>query len=214
MLDWAQQFIEHNAVWAYLIIVVWTFLEGETIVIICGMLAARQNGPHIVGVILSALAGSLAGDQTWFFVGRYKGKKFLGRRPWLQAKADKVHRLLEQWHTLLILGFRFLYGLRNLTPFVLGMGEVKTRRFVILNVIGATVWAVTFGLGGFVFGKAFETYLHEHYGKGLLGVCGLVFIIWMTRLLIRVRRARKGREALAAAGSASEPPIPPSEQGQ
>lgn len=214
MLDWAEQFVEQHANWAYLLIVVWTFLEGETIVIICGWLAAKEKGPHVVGVMLSALVGSMAGDQTWFYIGRFKGKTFISRRPWLQVKADKVHRLLDHWHTLLILVFRFLYGLRNITPFVLGMSELKSRRFLILNFIGAAVWAFTFTFGGFVFGKAFETYLSAHYGKALLGLCGLVFIIWLTRFLIRLRRARKGRLAIAAAGQASEPAVNPSEQGQ
>jgi membrane protein DedA with SNARE-associated domain len=54
----------------------------------------------------------------------------------------KAERLLNRFRTLLILIFRFLYGLRAVTPFVIGMSTVPTRTFVLLNAIGALVWAV------------------------------------------------------------------------
>lgn len=208
MFEWAEQFIREHTHWTYLLVIVWTFLEGETIVIVCGAFAAHAGGPNAVGIMLSALAGSMAGDQTWFYVGRLKGKSFIVRRPWLQARADKVHRLLEQWHTLLILVFRFLYGLRNITPFVLGMSDLKSRRFLILNFIGAAVWAFVFTYGGYVFGKAFKTYLHDHYGKALIALCALVFLIWLTRFLIRLRRTRKGLAAARAAAAADLARLP------
>lgn len=196
LLDRAVDLIREHAALAYLIIIVWTFLEGETIVIVCGYLAAQEGGPSIVLVILSALIGGMAGDQTWFFVGRLKGKAFIARRPMLQRQADKVHRMLEKWHTLLILGFRFLYGLRNATPFVLGMGEVKTSRFVVLNAIGAVIWAISFGLAGYFLGEAVETTIKNYQIEFLAGLVGLILGVWVIRVLLRVRRSRRAAQAL------------------
>ena len=50
----------------------------------------------------------------------------------------------KQHQNLLILGFRFLYGLRSVTPFVIGMSGISWLRFALLNVIGAGIWASAF----------------------------------------------------------------------
>ena len=78
------------------------------------------------------------------------------RRPAWRERSHTVLRLLERHQTLLVLGFRFLYGLRTVTPFVIGMSAVPTIRFIVLNIIGALVWAVAVGGLGFAFGHAVE----------------------------------------------------------
>jgi hypothetical protein len=66
------------------------------------------------------------------------------------------------------------------------MSEVKTLRFVTLNIIGAAVWATTFGFVGYSFGHAFEQLLgtvkkYELTALGLLVVLGLT--IWLSARL-------------------------------
>jgi membrane protein DedA with SNARE-associated domain len=152
-----ETFLQTYGYWALL---VGTLFEGETILIMGG-LAAHRGYLSLPLVILAAFAGTLAGDQFFFFLGRKKGKAFLDTRPSWKPNIEKVHVLLDRYQTLLILGFRFLYGLRTVTPFVIGMSRVKTGRFIILNVIGAFVWAVAFGTGGYLFGAALEVLLQE-----------------------------------------------------
>jgi membrane protein DedA with SNARE-associated domain len=180
--------LENHAYIAYIVLLVWTFLEGETIVIIAGI-AARDGHLWLPLIALCAFCGSLCSDQIVFFLGRYKGKAFVARRPKLQARAERVYRLLEKHQTWLILGFRFLYGLRNITPFVIGMSQVKTRRFVILNVTGAAVWAVTFACGGYVFGAAMETvFAGRQKWIVILGLVGVVSVVWVVRHIRRRSR--------------------------
>jgi membrane protein DedA with SNARE-associated domain len=184
----------------YVILLVWTFLEGETIVIIAGF-CAQDGTPNLLLVILCAFCGSLCSDQLMFFLGRYKGKGFIAKRPFWQLRAEKVYRILERHQTWLILGFRFLYGLRNITPFSIGMSEVRTKRFVILNVIGAALWATTFATAGYLFGKAAESFLDTREQKStvILGLLGLVVVIWIIRQIRRGLVARKLQAAQAAA---------------
>jgi membrane protein DedA with SNARE-associated domain len=181
---------ENHQYLPYLILLVWTFLEGETIVIIAGVFA-RDGTPWLPLVILCSFCGSLASDQMLFFLGRYKGKGFIAKRPAWQQRAEKVYRMLEKHQYWLILGFRFMYGLRNITPFTLGMSQVGTRRFVILNVIGAAVWAVSFACGGYVFGAAMETFVEKHQKTAVL-IALLIFmiILWIVRVVRRNRKAK------------------------
>ena len=66
---------------------------------------------------------------------------------------------------LLILGFRFIYGLRTLTPFLLGAGMVSPLRFFVLNLLGSMVWTLAIGLLGYAFGITLEAILGDlkHY---------------------------------------------------
>jgi membrane protein DedA with SNARE-associated domain len=181
--------IDSDSVWPYVILLVWTFLEGETIVIFAGA-CSTDNKPWLPLVILSAFCGSLISDQLMFFLGRYKGKTFIAKRPKWQQRAQKVYRIMEKHQTLLILGFRFLYGLRNITPFTIGMSEVRTRRFLFLNVTGAAVWATAFACAGYLFGTVVETYFEKEGKWVVMGVVLTVaFVIWVVRH-IRRRRAR------------------------
>ena len=150
--------------YGYLAIIVGTFLEGETALIL-GSIAAQLGYLELPWVIAAALSGTLIGDQFYFFLGRYKGKAVLRSRPRWQAGASKVFALLQRHETLLILGFRFLYGIRTMASFVIGMSHVATAKFVFLNVLGALIWAVIVGGFGYAFGKAFEMLIGDikHY---------------------------------------------------
>jgi len=146
--------------YGYLAVLAGTFLEGEAILVIAGFLAHRGY-LELPLVILSAFAGTLAGDQLYFHIGRIKGQAFLDRRPGLKARGRRVQDLLARHQVLLILGFRFIYGIRTATPFVLGASGVASGRYFVLNSCGALAWAAAFGAAGYYFGHALEVLLGE-----------------------------------------------------
>lgn len=69
-----------------------------------------------------------------------------------------------------------MYGLRNLTPFVLGMGRVPVAQFAFLNVIGAGLWAGAIGILGYSLGHAVDWRLGDirRYELELLGAVALL----------------------------------------
>lgn len=104
-----------------------------------------------------------------------------------------IHHILDNRQVWLTLGFRFLYGLRNITPFAIGMSQMPTRRFVILNAIGAAIWAATFAGGGYLFGMAMETFLAGQQKWLAIGaLLAVATIVWVVRI-IRRRRGRPER---------------------
>ncbi len=225
-MDWFHQIIEflkpdnisiflnEHVMMAYLVILVWTFFEGETIVIIAGA-AAVDWSPNPVGIILAAVIGSMCGDNLAFLIGRYKGKGIIAKRPFWQAKAQKVYDLLHRHHTWLLMGFRFLYGLRNITPFAIGMTEIPARRFFVLNFCGAVLWANAFTWGGFFLGRVFTGLFEHHKFTALAGLCALILSIWLVRTVIRRRKAQRMKREGAAgeATMAGEAPAGPGAPG-
>ena len=141
--------------YGYLTVLVGTFLEGETILVLGGF-AAHRGYLLLWGVIAAAFAGSLCGDLLFFFLGRRHSHWLLTRRPNWTNRVDRVRRLLDRYQTPTILSFRFLYGLRTVAPFVIGLSSVSTAKFIMLNAVGAFVWAVVIGTSGYLFGHAIE----------------------------------------------------------
>jgi membrane protein DedA with SNARE-associated domain len=173
--------------YGYFAILIGTFLEGETILVLGGF-AAHQGYLVLSGVILAAFAGSLLGDQLFFYLGRKHRRFVLAKRPAWKEKADKVHKMLDRFQTPMILSFRFLYGLRTIAPFVIGMSRVSVKKFVLLNAAGALIWAVVFGSGGYLFGHALEIFIgkvrhYEVHVFGMIAILGL--LIWSVHFYLR-----------------------------
>jgi membrane protein DedA with SNARE-associated domain len=148
-----------------------TLLEGESVLLLAGFAAHRGylDLPTVVGV---AIVGSFLGDQIWFFLGRRNGARLLERYPRYAEPAARAQALLARYHMPLILSVRFLYGLRTVLPFVIGMSDISTARFQVLNFGGALLWSVTITAGGYLFGHAVEYALGDlrHYEEALFGV--------------------------------------------
>ena len=96
--------------YGYLAILVGTFLEGETILLLGGF-AAHMGMLELPWVIASAITGSFSGDQLYYYIGRHYGPKIIAKRLSWQASAQKVYGHLHRHQNLLILSFRFFYGL-------------------------------------------------------------------------------------------------------
>jgi membrane protein DedA with SNARE-associated domain len=144
----------------YPALLIGTFLEGETVLVLAGV-AAKMGYLKLGWVILIAFVGTFLGDQLYFFLGRRHGKPFLLRHPGWSTRVEKAQSLLDRHERLLVVGFRFLYGLRTVTPFVIGMSGISTRRFFVLNAAGALVWATGFAILAYLFGHALELLLGD-----------------------------------------------------
>jgi len=195
--------------YGYWTIFIWTFLEGETVVIIAGVLAQQgYMDPKIIA--FCAFCGSCASDQLMFFLGKCKGPAILSRFPRLARNADRAQQLIRKYETPLILGFRFVYGVRNVTPIMLGINRVNHLKFLLLNVIGAGVWALTFTWGGFFFGGLFEGFMQEASHVALCILASVTVIaggIWYIRQrrrsqeLMRIIEENRGRERTSQNGN-------------
>jgi membrane protein DedA with SNARE-associated domain len=199
--QWIVDIANHYGPLVYLVILGWTFLEGETIVLITGALISGGD-VHLSVWLLSLFAffGSFGGDQAYFYIGRTYGSPLLARWPTMARKVEWAFRLLHRHENLFILSFRFIYGIRNVSPFVIGMSGVSRRKFLALNLTAAIIWANTFAWGGYYIGKALEKYLGESK------VFALVAIVVLAVGAALINWWRQRRKILAPATSQSAQP--------
>lgn len=196
--------------YGYLVILIWTFFEGETIVIVAGALSVRVGlEPWLIA--LCAFVGSFLSDQLMFSLGKYKGKAVLNYFPGLAKNTDRAARLLKKYDTILILGFRFVYGVRNVTPILLGISQVSHLKFFTLNLIGALIWAASFTAGGYYLREAFLTIMYQvgHIAAYVIAgviVLALVLIFWRKRAAARKeKKAARSEKSPAKEASTTTP---------
>jgi len=182
-----QQLIEH---YGYIAVFIGAVLEGETVLIVAGF-AAHRGYLDLGGVVAVATLGGFLGDQFFFTLGRARGRQLLARFPAIERQSARVQTLVNRYHTWLIVGVRFLYGLRVAGPVLLGMSEVSHARFAVFNLLGALIWASLIAGAGYVFGQTVEMMLsnakrYELEAAGVLLAAGIV--IWLYR---RARMKKK-----------------------
>jgi membrane protein DedA with SNARE-associated domain len=93
----------------------------------------------------------------------------------------QTYGYLPLHQTALILGFRFLYGLRTITPFALGMSRVRRGYFFLLNTLSALVWATAVGTGGYLFGNVLRIIMVDikRYELKVFGAIAIIGgLIW------------------------------------
>lgn len=164
-------------------------LEGETVVIIAGIMAhsGYLQLPWVMGV---AFCGAFCADQFCFQVGKRGGKRFLGKRPQWEPRINKVRRFLVGYQTVAVLSYRFIYGMRTITPIVIGASGFSTRRFVFLNLCSTILWAVLVSSAGYFFGDVVEAVLknfQRYEFAVMLAVAVAGGLIWFYRYRLKNR---------------------------
>ena len=199
--DQIASFMNEYGDWFYIGIFIWTFFEGETIVIFGGY-AAHHGIVDPVKLLFVAWLGSFLGDQVWFFLGRRYGEALLARFPKWRPKVEVALDLLYQYNALFIFSFRFIYGIRNVSSFAVGLSTLTWARFSSLNFLAAGVWASSFVTAGYLFSQASEAALGK--GAKVFGIGALVVFIIVVAVLLRRVNRKVEKFALAH----PHPPLP------
>lgn len=127
--------------YGYIAVAVGCFIEGEAAVIL-GSFAVLRGYLDMPSIMVAAFVGTVIGDNAWFWLGRRLGRPFILRRRGWRRKARRVQRLARNHGTMTILSVRFLYGLRSVTPFVLGAARVHPLKFLLLEMLSAVAWVL------------------------------------------------------------------------
>ncbi|SIR16261.1 membrane protein DedA, SNARE-associated domain [Rhizobium sp. RU20A] len=165
-------------------------IEGETVAFLGGVFAHRQLMPFW-SVAAAAATGSFCADQIFFFLGRRTSRWPRIRKRLSGQRAASVKDLLERHPTAFILSFRFLYGLRTISPIVIGLSGVPARTFLLLNALAASVWGIVIPAVGFFFSGLIEEMLGRlHLHAHLLLAIGIAILLGAgVTVLVRRRLA-------------------------
>jgi membrane protein DedA with SNARE-associated domain len=184
------QLIADNGACFYAIVILWTFLEGETIVLFAAFAAAQGLlDPWLL--LGAACLGSFAGDQFYFWLGRNFGLRLLERFPRWNSGVEAALRWLERYDTGFILSFRFIYGVRNFSSFAMGLSAIRWRRFLSLNFVAACLWAAAFVGTGYFLGHAFKAVLGDLARSFSMVMLGIFVVLGIGMWILHHRQKRR-----------------------
>lgn len=175
--------------YGYAAVFVGTFAEGESMLLLGGY-AAHRGYLELLGVIATAFFAAVAGDQTYFRLGRRYGARLLARRPRLNAKVNAAVRMVERHGTWVVLVMRFMWGLRIALPLAVGMTGMTARRFLGLDLIAAAVWSILIACIGYGAARVLTRWIVDlhHHERWIVGILLLLALGDLARRWLSVRR--------------------------
>lgn len=188
--------------YGYIILFVWSILEGEVGLIMGGIMSHTGDMNLYMAIFIAGLGG-FVGDQIYFYFGRFnKGfiqRKFRGQR----RKFAIAHILLKKYGWPIIFMQRYLYGLRTVIPISIGITKYPAKKFAVINLISAWVWAAITITPAYLLGEQILQVLEwatDHWYFAL--PFAVIFIVaigaWFRRIenqMLEKQHARKTRNS-------------------
>ncbi|OCL86285.1 DedA family protein [Arcobacter porcinus] len=159
------KFINLLKTYGYIILFVWSMLEGEMGLIMAGLMA-HEGAMNLFIAIFVAGLGGFAGDQVYFYIGRFNKKAVLKKLISQRRKFAFAHLLLKKHGWPIIFTQRYMYGMRTIIPMSIGITRYDARKFAFINLISAWAWASITILPVWYFGNEIMVVLHwakEHW---------------------------------------------------
>jgi membrane-associated protein len=165
--------VAQYGVWVYVILftiifvetglVVMPFLPGDSLLFVCGAIAAI-GGLSLPLLIVLLIVAAVLGDAVNYSVGRYFGPRVWG---WEQSRFfnrsafDRTHAFYEKHGAITIIVARFLPFVRTFAPFVAGVAEMTYSKFATYNVVGGVLWVTSLTVLGYFVGNL--PWVKEHF---------------------------------------------------
>lgn len=191
-------------------LVVTPFLPGDSFLFAIGAIAATENSPLSVTVVLGLLTvAAILGDTVNYWVGYYIGPKIFrkeGVRFLNRKHLDRTHAFYERYGGKTIVIARFVPIIRTFAPFVAGVGKMSYARFMTFNLSGGVLWVFSMTLAGYFFGN-----IPAVKKNFTLVILGIIFVSILPAVIEFFRERRRLRTEAAAAGNVQRPKVPAGE---
>lgn len=122
------------------------FISSAILFSIC-ILLYNMGALSVFSIVPLAILGAHLGDLSSFFLGKTIGPQLLSTKI-LQKRQKtiiKAQKFLDKFGPYTVLFGRFVPAIRALTPFLLGISDVKALRFYIADVIACLLWGTALG---------------------------------------------------------------------
>jgi len=186
-------------------------LPGTILIVAAGAFASGGQLSFPL-LLATAIVATLLGNGVGYWIGRRGGEAATTR--WARrfhVSHDNIERaqsLFTRYGGLSVLFTRFpLSPLSAIVNIVAGAARYSIRTFVVLNLIGVTVWASVYAGLGYAFGASWESI--SNLLNNITQVLTLVVIVaFLAYLLVRTLRDRQRRRD----AEATHPQAAPSEE--
>ena len=139
--------------YGYLIIFAGTFFEGETTLVLGGLLA-NQHHLNFWLVVGTAVLASYIGHVVFYFLGKTSSVWILEKFPSLKIKIDQAEYIIRRYETLSLFITQYVFGIRLASALSFGILDMKISKYLTLQFISCLVWAILFTALGYWVGSS------------------------------------------------------------
>lgn len=140
------------ATYGYIGLFLYSLGGGFVAIIAAGVMSFMGKMDLTLSISIAFIANAL-GDFLLFYMARYqKGIMMEGLRKH-RRKLALAHIMMKKNGSWIILIQKFVYGIKTLIPIAIGLTKYDFKRFAILNILSAGIWALVFGLGSYYSGS-------------------------------------------------------------
>jgi membrane protein DedA with SNARE-associated domain len=188
--------------YGYLAVGVLLFLEdfgvpapGETVLIAAAVYAGAGRLDVVVLVIIAVVA-AMAGDNVGYAIGRYGGRRLVGRYGryvgLTESRLEATEGFFSRHGGKIIVVARFVEGLRQANGIIAGLSGMPWLRFLGFNALGAILWVGVWVTLGDLAGTHIDVVYAElrRYEFYLLAALAVLVLVFVVRRVVRRRRRR------------------------
>lgn len=188
---------EYITRYGYIAIVIGTFFEGETTVLLGGIFS-KLRYMKLDYVMAWAFLGTFAGDCTFFFLGKVFGRNIIDRYEFLRNKIPLANGIMRRYGNFIIFLVRFFVGVRGIILLLLGCTDIKKRTFFLYSTISAALWSIVVSAIGYLFANVVYIFVHDikQYEMFIVPVVIIVVIlfIFVYRHIVKEREKTYGNQ--------------------
>lgn len=188
---------EYIARYGYIAIVIGTFFEGETTVLLGGIFS-KLCYLKLDYVMAWAFLGTFAGDCTFFFLGKIFGRKIIDRYEFLRSKIPLANGIMKRYGNHIIFLIRFFVGVRGIILLLLGCTDIKKRTFFLYITISAALWSIVVSAIGYLFANVVYIFVHDSKQYEFfivpVAIAVVVVFIFLYRHIVKEREKTYGNQ--------------------
>ncbi len=106
--------------------------------------------------ILVAFVSNALGDIMLFWITRYQKGMMMEGLKTHRRKLAFAHIIMKKYGDWAIFIQKYIYGLKTMIPIAIALTKYDFKKFAVLNIFAAAIWALSFGLGSFYFGEVLK----------------------------------------------------------
>jgi membrane-associated protein len=139
--------------YGYFIIFTGTFFEGETILVLGGLLS-YQGDLNFWMVIATAVMASYLGHVVFYVLGKTSSAWILLKFPKFQHRIQQAEYIIRRYETMSLFITQYIFGIRLASALAFGILDMKIAKFLSLQLISCFVWALLFASLGYWVGES------------------------------------------------------------
>ncbi|MFC1670819.1 DedA family protein [Spirochaetota bacterium] len=173
-------------------------IPGDTITALGAFLVGTGRLNYLL-VYISTTLGSVAGFMSLFLLGRYLQREFFINKNYRFFPAESIESS-EKWFSkygyFIVLGNRFMPGIRSVISIVSGILKLSILRVFILSLVSASIWNLIWIQAGFMLGNNWDV-VKTRFSAILRNyniVAGIIItLIILSFIFYKIRKMHKER---------------------